>query len=169
MNPLHSLSPEQTRLLDRLERCQASTCREAQAALADEACRLATRISRVREEIVHPACVPFVPWSLLSRAVIDWDLVRVLVAETLDASPGDLLFAALLDAAHRILSALFEDEDAHNGLWATVLAAGLDVRDLDDRVGDRLRELASAADEGWLPAMPLALETVRSSVSPPAP
>lgn len=127
---------------------------------ADELCRRATVLTQVREEVVHPWLVDRLPAAVHDLAVIELDLVRVLVHELVASRPRDLMYDALVESLCRLLRRRFE---AEAGEWTTLSPDA--CREVDERAAARLRELDEAGQGGhWTPLQPYALETLRSAI-----
>lgn len=130
---------------------------------ADELCRRATVLTQVREEVVHPWLVDRLPAAAHDLAVIEFDLVRVLVHELVASRPRDLMYDALVESLCRLLRRRFEAEVGPAGEWTTLAPDA--CREVDDIAAARLRALDEAGQGGhWTPLQPYALESLRSAI-----
>lgn len=164
MRPFPHLQMEQDNLIELCSQYWPGLGPIAKAAHAQEICRLATVISQVREEIIHPWLVDHLSAHEQYVAVVELDLVRVLIHELTASRPEDQLYDALVAVVSDLLRRRFE---AEAGEWAGLpprICASADIR-----AGDRLRELdQDGRAEGWRPLQPVGLETLRSAVPPGA-
>lgn len=166
--PFPQLDAEQEGAAGVLARYEPGLGQGTKREIAEEACRLLTQVSQVREELIYPACVGKAPAPLLNAFIIEEDLIRVLVAEVMLSHPSDLLFDGLIAALKDAVRRRWTAEESPGGLWSWILPGDFS-RDLDIRVGERLRELDADGRNGeWTPLLPYALETLRSSVPPGA-
>lgn len=105
---------------------------------------------------------------LLDAFVIEGDLIRVLVAEVMLSHPSDLLYDGVVATLKATVRRRWTAEESPGGLWSWV-PPGPFRRDLDIRLGERLRALDAAGQNGdWTPLMPYGLESLRTSVPPGA-
>jgi hypothetical protein len=163
MRVLAQLQTEQDNLIELCSQYCGSFTPSAKVAHVREICRLVTLIGQVRDELVYPWVVHRIPEDAHDRAVVEFDLARVLVHELLASKPDDLLFDAQVEVLADLLRRRFDAEAYAEGPWAHV--PGDDLAALDVSIGERLRELDRASrSEGWRPLAPSGLETLRDSV-----
>ena len=163
MTPFPQLQAAQADLVALCGRSLEGCPLTERAGHADELCRRATAITQVREEVVHPWLVGRLPAAAHDLAVIELDLVRVLVHELVASRPRDLMYDALVESLCRLLRHRFEAEAGPAGEWTSLAPA--DCRDIDETAAARLSELDRAGREGqWTPLQPYALETLRSAI-----
>lgn len=168
MTPFPQLDAEQEGLAATLATYDPALDHPTKRRLAEEACRVLTLISQVREEFVYPSCVDRAAAAELDAFVIEGDLMRVLVAEIMASRPSDLLYDGLLAALKAAVRRRWSEEEAPGGLWSG-LVDDPSMRALDIEIGARLNELDAASRTGdWTPLLPLGLETLRSSLPPSA-
>ena len=135
----------------------------------DGLCREATRVSQIGEDVLQPRAVGHVPTALIDAAVIQWDLVRVLVLEILETDAHSWLQTGLIAALLDGISRRRDAELGASGLVGLMVAAGC----APDRLADAIQERAQVLDqqyrcEGWYALQPQALETLRSSIGLPS-
>ncbi len=130
-------------------------------------CRDASRISQVCEEVLHPWSVARAPHRMIDEAMIEWDLIRVLVHELAQADPRDVLFNALVAVLAEAVARRREADLGADGLVAAALARGVDRNLLDKAIADRLSDLTTGDGSGaWVLLQPYALETLREDPMP---
>lgn len=165
-HPFPQLDAEQQGATSLLARWNAQLQPSEKRRIAEEACRILNQISQVREELIYPWCVGEVPPSQLDALVIEGDLIRVLVAEVMASDPTDLLYDGMMLTLREAVHRRWREEESAEGLWIRIIGKPF-VRDLDVRLGQRLRELDQASLGGaWTPLAPVGLETLRDSVWP---
>lgn len=163
MIPFPHLQAAQEDLLALCGRSMAGLPLAARASHAEDLCRRATAVTQVREEVIHPWLVDRLPAAAHDLAVIEMDLVRVLVHELATSRPRDLMYEALVESLCRLMRYRFEAEGGPAGDW-TGLSPD-DCREADETAAARLRELDEAGRAGnWAPLQPYALETLRGAV-----
>lgn len=168
MTPFPQLDAEQESLAATLASYDPALDQPAKRRLAEEACRVLTLISQVREELVYPRCVNRAPTPQLDAFVIEGDLMRILIAEIMASRPSDLLYDGLLAALKAAVRRRWADEEAPGGLWSDLMGDP-SIRAVDIEIGARLNDLDAASRNGdWTPLLPLGLETLRSSLPPGA-
>ncbi len=169
MTGLPSLSKAYAAVLTEASMFDAAAADDARFRSAWGLCRDTSRISLVCEQVLHPWAVSRAPPALIDRAVIEWDLIRVLIHELVQSDPADVLFNALVDVLHRSVIRRFEDDTGADGLIAAALARGVDGTSLDEALGARLRQVADqGASRDWWLLQPCALGSLRSERSTPS-
>src|SRR5690606_28446662 len=129
MRPFPRLQAEQDNLLKLCSKYRTGLPPAAKAEHAPELCRLTTALSQVREEVVHPWLVDRIARADHDLAVIELDLVRVLVHELTASEPRDLLYDALVESLCRLLRRRFGAESGRDGEWAQLSAESCDEAD----------------------------------------
>lgn len=166
--PFPQLDSEQEGAASLLARYDPGLGHAAKRQVAEEACRLLNQISQVREELIYPSCIGMAPSPLLDAFVIEGDLIRVLVAEVMLSHPSDLLYDGVVATLKATVRRRWTAEESPRGLWSWV-APGPFRRDLNIRLGERLRALDAASRNGdWTLLLPCGLESLRPSVPPGA-
>ncbi|CAN5306789.1 hypothetical protein BH10PSE1_BH10PSE1_13620 [soil metagenome] len=143
---------------------------DARAGLGLDLCRIAGNIAQVRDEIVVPSlALTVLDRRLLDDAIIDMDLVSLVVNELYATRTTEFLYDGLVRSLGSLLERRFALDEAPEGLWTAASRTGADLLEIDLRIGRRLRELdrfSRTAD--WRPAPPAGFETCRASVPPGA-
>lgn len=150
--PFPQLDSEQEGAASLLARYDPGLGHAVKRQVAEEACRLLNQISQVREELIYPSCIGMAPSPLLVAAVIEGDLIRVLVAEVMLSHPSDLLYDGGVATLKATVRRRWTAEESPRGLWSLV-APGPFRRDLDIRLGERLRALDAASRNRRLDAL----------------
>lgn len=167
MRPFPHLQSEQDNLVELCAQYWSGLPPVAKAGHAAELCRLATAISQVREEVVQPWLVDWVEPEPFDRAIVELDLIRVLVHELMASRPREQLYDALVATLCQLIRRRFDAETGAHGEWSGLTPAA--CAEADTRAASRFRELDRASRQGdWAPLQPSGLETLRSSVPPGA-
>ena len=148
MRALAHLQTEQDNLIELCSQYCGSLTPSAKTAHVHEICRLVTLVGQVRDELVYPWVVHRVPEDAHGRAVVEFDLARVLVHELLASKPSGRLVDAQVEVLAGVLRRRVAAEADADGPWARL--PGDDLAALDVSIGERLRELDRASrSEGW--------------------
>lgn len=120
--------------------------------LVEQICMELVIHTMIEEEIFYPACRGEIEEDTLEEAYVEHDGAKVLIAELQDSQPD----AAFYDAKVKVLSEMIkhhvkEEEQRSEGMFAQAKEAGLDLKDLGERMTARKQELQKQFKSAGLP------------------
>jgi hypothetical protein len=121
--------------------------------LAQEICKELTVHTLIEEEIFYPACRGEIQDETVSEAYVEHDGAKMLIAELEAGSPEDDFYDAKMKVlSEEIKHHVHEEEMRSEGMFAQAKAAGLDLKDLGERMAARKKDLIGKIAAEGLPA-----------------
>jgi len=138
---------------DLFEKFAAAKASAAKLQLVKQICAELTVHAMIEEEIFYPACKGKVKEDKLEEGLVEHDGAKVLMAELEAGSPDQEFYAAKVKVlSEQIEHHVGEEERPADGIFSQARAAGLDMKDLGDRLRARKQELmAQYKSEGLNP------------------
>ena len=138
-------------LFEKFEKAREDSVKKS---LVEQICTELSVHTTIEEEIFYPACTGKVEdEDLVQEAYVEHDGAKVMIAELLEADPGDDFYDAKVKVlSEEIKHHVHEEEKRVEGLFAQGREAGLDMEALGDRMAARKEELLAEIKKSGIPA-----------------
>lgn len=136
-------------LFDKFKKAKGASQKQK---LAEQICKELSIHAKIEEDIFYPACEGAVEADLLEEAYVEHDGAKVLIAEIEAGGPDE----AFYDAKVKVLSEMIEhhveeEEKRVEGMFSQARKAGLDMKELGERMAAEKEKLQASYQPGSLP------------------
>lgn len=119
--------------------------------LAEQICMELAIHTTIEEEIFYPESQAEVEEDIINEAYVEHDGAKMLMAEIMAGSPDDRFFDAKVMVLSEEVKHHVKEEEKRDGLFAQAKKAGLDMKELGERLAARKKELKQTFSEEGLP------------------
>jgi hemerythrin superfamily protein len=136
--------------------------------IAEQICMELSLHTMIEEEIFYPACEGEVDEDLSNEAYVEHDGAKMLIAEIMAGSPEDRFYDAKVMVLAEEIKHHVKEEEKRDGLFAQAKSAGLDLKELGQRLAERKKELKQTfAEEGLPTPMVRSMKGAKVSIAQP--
>lgn len=119
--------------------------------IAQQICMELSIHTAIEEEIFYPAAEGEVEDDILNEAYVEHDGAKMLIAEILAGSPDDRFYDAKVKVLSEEIKHHVKEEEQRDGMFAQAKAAGVDLKELGQRMAERKAELKQTFTKAGLP------------------
>jgi hemerythrin superfamily protein len=121
--------------------------------LAEQICLELVVHTQIEEEIFYPAVKQAVDEEIYTEAHVEHDGAKVLIAEILDADPGDEFYDASVKVLSEMIKHHVKEEEQRGGMFAQARDGDLDLDALGARLAERKADLTALYKRNGLPRL----------------
>lgn len=145
------LKADHRKVEELFEAYEKSKSNSVKARLAQQICMELTIHATIEEEIFYPAVKGQVEDDMLDEAYVEHDGAKVLIGEMLAGNPSDDFYDAKVKVLSEEIKHHVKEEEQRDGIFAQAKKAGVDMKDLGERLAARKAELMKEYKNSGVP------------------